>query len=237
MQRRSHFETRRRGKCHYDTLTSFWDQKIHRSFRSKWYRWTLLMVTPLGFTSKTILENKVLFPAPGSWSSKRDRWDFMEISSYVTDMTLTFWQVVTNADAQESIKLSSVTITSIDDPDIIKQGYLLKVFSRHFHIQILKFPQFFSRCRAITDCSQRGGLRRNWKSRFFILTPVGLTYYHSQHSGKIPKGHINLGEDKANIRLEKVEVMDKMGPSKNVFLLKVIFVVVCRHGCSVSICT
>ncbi|PRP88021.1 hypothetical protein PROFUN_04449 [Planoprotostelium fungivorum] len=95
-------------------------------------------------------------------------------------------------DAQESIKLSSVTITSIDDPDVIRQGYLLK----------------------------RGGLRKHWKSRFFILTPTGLTYYHSQHSGKIPLGNINLIEDKSGVRLERVDVTDKTGCSKNVFMIK-----------------
>jgi len=102
-------------------------------------------------------------------------------------------KVMPVSDAQELIKLSSVTITNVDDPDVVKQGYLLK----------------------------RSGLRRNWKSRFFILNPEGLTYYHSQHSGKIPLGHLNLQEDRTNIHIEKAEVTDKLGASKNVFVIKV----------------
>eukprot|EP01117_Protostelium_nocturnum_P012327 TRINITY_DN4539_c0_g1_i2.p1 TRINITY_DN4539_c0_g1~~TRINITY_DN4539_c0_g1_i2.p1 ORF type:complete len:1197 (-),score=467.66 TRINITY_DN4539_c0_g1_i2:41-3631(-) len=96
-----------------------------------------------------------------------------------------------STDSQESIKLSSVTV-SIDDPWIIKQGYLVK----------------------------RGSIRKNWKSRFFVLTPANLSYYHSQHSGKIPLGVWNIWEDRLAIKFERSVVIDKSGTPKNIFIIK-----------------
>eukprot|EP00501_MAST-03F_sp_TOSAG23-6_P000124 GSMAST32.ASY1.ANO1.126.1 assembled CDS len=98
---------------------------------------------------------------------------------------------------------------SIEAKDLIRKLLVLEPRRRLTVEQVLSHPskgqlegalrqlhEFLVERRGIIkkgSLSKKGHLRKNWKTRVFILTDLKLSYYDSEHT-KVPKGEINLSD-------------------------------------------